>query len=149
MRFFLTFSAALLATTCLAIPARAQCAGGLITNCPPAVSPAPTDQLLLWQQAQNPHTRSITITGLGSASGTTPQVNVLTFGADPTGVADSSAAFAAAGAAAASVVSGVPRCVYDPAGTYLIAANALSNIGCLEGDTMWTSKLSVTQSFNP
>jgi hypothetical protein len=43
----------------LPIAARAQCAGGLITNCPPAVNPQPTDLLLLYQLGQNPHSRQL------------------------------------------------------------------------------------------
>lgn len=38
----------------------AQCTGGLIDNCPAAVSPQPTDLGLVWQNGQSPHTRSAT-----------------------------------------------------------------------------------------
>lgn len=38
----------------------AQCTGGLINNCPAAVSPLPGDFVLGWQNSQSPHTRKIT-----------------------------------------------------------------------------------------
>lgn len=44
----------------LPISAWAQCTGGLIDNCPKAVSPQPGDFVLGWQNGQSPHTRSIT-----------------------------------------------------------------------------------------
>lgn len=38
----------------------AQCTGGLINNCPRAVSPLPGDFVLGWQNSQTPHTRAVT-----------------------------------------------------------------------------------------
>lgn len=38
----------------------AQCTGGLIDNCPAAVSPQPSDLALVWQNQQSPHTRAAT-----------------------------------------------------------------------------------------
>jgi hypothetical protein len=49
----------------------AQCANGLLSNCPPAVNPQPTDVLYGWQFGQNPHSRAFPISQI-------PQVN-LTF----------------------------------------------------------------------
>lgn len=45
----------------LAGAAQAQCAGGLISNCPPAVSPQLTDIIPVWQFGQNPHQRKIAL----------------------------------------------------------------------------------------
>ena len=60
MRFCKTFSAALLSLA-LASAADAQCTGGLIVNCPAAVSPQPTDVLQMWQLGQVPHMRSVSL----------------------------------------------------------------------------------------
>ena len=53
----------------LATAARAQCAGGLIVNCPAAVSPQSTDLLLGWQLGQIPHVRVFTPSQIGQAAG--------------------------------------------------------------------------------
>jgi hypothetical protein len=45
----------------LPVAARAQCAGGLINNCPAAVNPQPGDEALTWQLSQGPHTRKMTL----------------------------------------------------------------------------------------
>lgn len=65
MRFFRTFSLLFLLMTG---GAWAQCAGGLIVNCPTAVSPQPTDVLQLWQLGQNPHMRKVPLSGVLSES---------------------------------------------------------------------------------
>lgn len=44
----------------LPVGAWAQCTGGLIDNCPKAVSPLPGDFVLGWQNSQTPHTRAVT-----------------------------------------------------------------------------------------
>lgn len=46
--------------TLLPAGAWAQCTGGLINNCPKAVSPLPGDFVLGWQNSQSPHTRAVT-----------------------------------------------------------------------------------------
>jgi hypothetical protein len=46
------------------VPAAAQCTNGLIVNCPPAVSPQGGDVMYLYQLAQNPHSRSISLQAL-------------------------------------------------------------------------------------
>lgn len=51
------------------VPAAAQCANGLITNCPPAVSPQGGDVIYLYQLAQNPHSRSFSLSGLANFIG--------------------------------------------------------------------------------
>lgn len=48
-------------------PAFAQCPGGLIPNCPAAVSPTASDLLLLWQGAQSPHSRNLTLQTLATS----------------------------------------------------------------------------------
>jgi hypothetical protein len=53
---------------------------------------------------------------IGGGGGTFPYVNVMTYGADPTGVADSSAAFQAAIDAAYN--AGGPRTIFAPHGKY-------------------------------
>lgn len=45
----------------LPVAARAQCTGGLIDNCPAAVTPQPSDEALTWQINQTPHTRKMTL----------------------------------------------------------------------------------------
>lgn len=57
MRSFRTFS--LFAALLLPAAAHAQCAAGLVVNCPSAVSPQPTDLLYLWQPGQTPHSRKV------------------------------------------------------------------------------------------
>lgn len=52
--------------------ARAQCTGGLIDNCPNAVSPASNDVALTWQQAQSPHTRQMSLSQILAGALTTP-----------------------------------------------------------------------------
>jgi Pectate lyase superfamily protein len=74
--------------------------------------------------------------------------NVLDFGADPTGVADSSGAFNAA----ASQISpgGHNRAVYAPAGTYRINNQiTLQNAQVLFGAGRGSTILTVDQAFNP
>lgn len=56
----------------------AQCRGGLLVNCPDAVSPQSTDVVYGWQYGQNPHSRKFTLSQLGSG-GSTP-------GGDPNAV---------------------------------------------------------------
>ena len=51
----------ILAFLALPLAAHAQCTGGLINNCPAAVSPQPGDEALAWQIAQAPHTRKMTL----------------------------------------------------------------------------------------
>lgn len=65
MRFFRTFSLLFLLMTG---GAWAQCAGGLIVNCPTAVSPQPTDVLQLWQLGQTPHMRKVPLSSVLSES---------------------------------------------------------------------------------
>lgn len=50
----------------------AQCRGGLLVNCPLAVSPQPGDFVYGWQSAQNPHSRKFTLSQLGGGGGGTP-----------------------------------------------------------------------------
>lgn len=52
--------------------AYAQCKGGLLVNCPLAVSPQPTDYVYGWQLGQNPHSRKFTLSQLGGGGGGTP-----------------------------------------------------------------------------
>ncbi len=59
--------------------ANAQCPGGSINNCEPAVNPQPTDVVLGYQQGQNPHNRKFTLSqtaagGLTLDIGSTPIV---------------------------------------------------------------------------
>lgn len=57
--------------------ANAQCAGGLVPNCPPAASPQQTDVVLLWQYGQNPHQRRVAISQIlasGFLSATTGSI---------------------------------------------------------------------------
>lgn len=61
MRWFLAVVFAILIGTILPDAARAQCAAGLITNCPPATNLQPDDVLLGWQSGQNPHTRKFPV----------------------------------------------------------------------------------------
>jgi len=75
-------------------------------------------------------------------------INVLDYGADPTGATDSATAFANAGTAAIAAGNSGPRCVYMPGGNYLISAGAITNISCLEGDGMSTSTILVNNTFN-
>lgn len=58
--------------------ASAQCVGGLIVNCPPAVSPQASDLVLGYQNLQNPHTRSFTIHQLSTLALTLPILTVAT-----------------------------------------------------------------------
>lgn len=71
MRFFRTFSflCAVFGSLALTGAAQAQCAGGLIANCPPAVSPQATDVLPLWQYGQNPHMRKVPLGNVGGGGG--------------------------------------------------------------------------------
>jgi len=76
MRFLTTFSLTFLA---LSGVANAQCAGGLIVNCPAAVSPQPTDVINLWQLAQAPHMRKLPLsqilsTGLTASFASPPPI---------------------------------------------------------------------------
>lgn len=48
--------------------AYAQCRGGLLVNCPQAVSPQATDYVYGWQNAQNPHSRKYSLSQLTSAA---------------------------------------------------------------------------------
>lgn len=72
MRSLSILGAALLASMTLSGVARAQCAGGLIVNCPPVVNPQPTDVLPVWQLGQNPHSRAATLSTLLGGGGTLP-----------------------------------------------------------------------------
>lgn len=91
MRFVLTLSLFL----GLTVAAHAQnCVNGLINGCPPAVSPQGSDMIMIWQNAQTPHIRSMTfsqmpLTGVativggtinGAAIGTTTATNIGTLG---------------------------------------------------------------------
>jgi hypothetical protein len=51
------------------VPAFAQCARGLLVNCPPAVDPLATDFVYGWQNAENPHSRKFTLSQLMTAAG--------------------------------------------------------------------------------
>lgn len=48
--------------------AYAQCRGGLLVNCPQAVTPLATDFVYGWQNAQNPHSRKFTLSQLVAAA---------------------------------------------------------------------------------
>jgi hypothetical protein len=81
-------------------------------------------------------------------AGSPGAVNVLDFGADPTGVADSAAAI---NAAAAVVASGStrPKAVYLPTGTYRVNHQInLTAAQCLYGDSRGSSVLMVDQAFS-
>lgn len=54
------------------IAARAQCTGGLIDNCPVAVSPKSNDVALTWQQLQSPHTRQMSLSQILAGSLSSP-----------------------------------------------------------------------------
>lgn len=64
MRFLPTFSLLFLASLGVA---QAQCVGGLVGNCPVAVSPQPSDLLLGWQSGQTPHTRAFSLNTVAAA----------------------------------------------------------------------------------
>lgn len=75
-------------------------------------------------------------------------LNVLDFGADPTGVADSSAAFNAAASQAMS--NGHHKAVYAPTGTYLIRQQISLSAGQhLFGDGDSSTILLITDQFDP
>lgn len=74
MTRFITLVLAFLALT---TGAYAQCAGGLIINCPPAAAPQPGDAMLLWQPGQTPHMRKVTVNQLATG-GTVTSVGVAT-----------------------------------------------------------------------
>ena len=74
-------------------------------------------------------------------------VNVLDYGADPTGVADSTAAFNAA--AAQTVAGGFRKSIWCPAGIYLITGQITLNGGQgLCGDTQGNTVLQIDQRFS-
>jgi len=61
------YAAAVAGMLLLGAPAaEAQCAAGLIVNCPPAVNPQPGDVIYLYQLQENPHSRSFSLGALGS-----------------------------------------------------------------------------------
>ncbi len=62
----------ILALLALLLPASAwaQCAGGLLSNCPAAVDLLPTDLVYGWQNGQVPHSRAMTVLQLGNAAST-------------------------------------------------------------------------------
>ena len=69
MRFFRTYSAAVLLSLAFVGQAAAQCAGGLISNCPSAVDVQSGDYVQLWQNNQNPHMRKATAADFGGFIG--------------------------------------------------------------------------------
>jgi hypothetical protein len=74
--------------------------------------------------------------------------NVLAFGADPTGIADSSAAINAAAAQIAP--NGRNKAVYLPAGWYHVRNQINLTAGqCMYGDSRGSSIITVTDDFNP
>lgn len=75
MPSFKTFSLAAILALLWSAAAHAQCAGGLIVNCPAAVNPQSTDVLQLWQLGQTPHMRKVT---LGSATAGVSSFNTRT-----------------------------------------------------------------------
>ena len=76
--------------------------------------------------------------------------NVLDFGADPTGVADSSAAINAAAAVVASGDSPGFKAVYLPTGTYRVNHQInLTACQAFYGDSRGSSVLMVDQAFSP
>jgi hypothetical protein len=71
--------------------------------------------------------------------------NVTAYGADPTGVADSSTAF---NTCAAKTMNGQPSNIYVPAGTYLLKNKVTVSAQCLFGDGKTNTFLKVDQTFN-
>lgn len=65
--------------------AKAQCTGGLINNCPAAVSPQPGDVALTWQLNQAPHTRKMTLAQIIAGGLAAPLQSRLTTLASTTG----------------------------------------------------------------
>jgi hypothetical protein len=65
---------ALLLAAMLAFPviAHAQCAGGLIVNCPPSNNLQTNDLVQVWQVSQNPHMRASTLSQIYGATLTLP-----------------------------------------------------------------------------
>ena len=73
MKFrFALIAAAMMATVCIAGAAHAQCAAGLLVNCPPAVNPQGTDVVGVWQLGQNPHMRAAPLNSILGGGGTLP-----------------------------------------------------------------------------
>jgi hypothetical protein len=66
----------ILLATFLLLPATAwaQCANGLMVNCPDAVNPQSSDYLLLWQNSQNPHSRRLQLGQIPGGGGGVGQV---------------------------------------------------------------------------
>ena len=89
------------------------------------------------------------IANAGGANGTSGAANVINYGADPTGVADSSAAINAA-AAVVSAGSTRHKAVYLPTGTYRVNSQInLTACQAFYGDSRGSSVLMVDQAFSP
>jgi hypothetical protein len=71
------YAAAVAVMLASAPQADAQCANGLIVNCPPAVNPQPDDVIYLYQLAQNPHSRSITLGAIEAGGSVTVSLSLI------------------------------------------------------------------------
>lgn len=84
------------------LSAWAQCAGGLLSNCPAAVSPQTNDLVYGWQPGQTPHSRSFTLTQIGTAVVTIPFASPPPLG----NVTPNTGAFTSLSATGAATVNG-------------------------------------------